>query len=81
VKKVFWGERQTTYTEAKTEVLRLCSDALYPVLLVGRAAQYLRCGLIEAENLLESMTQDGTLRYATKAEATQAGVGFGYVVT
>jgi hypothetical protein len=77
--KAFWGQRQTTYLEVKTEVLREHSRTIYPVVLVGRVAQHLRCGLIEAESLLERMVEDGALRYASKEEAFQAGVGFGYV--
>jgi hypothetical protein len=80
--KVFWGQRQTTYSEAKTEVLRECHNrrAIYPVVVAGRVAQHLRCGLLEAEKLLECMVEDGSLRYASKDEMRQAGVGFGYVI-
>jgi hypothetical protein len=80
--KAFWGQRTTTYAEAKAETLGVCFSThnIYPVVVAGRVAQHLHCGLLEAETLLERMVEDGSLRYASSSEARRAGLSFGYVV-
>lgn len=80
--KVFAGQRTTTYGEAKQETLRTFfhKHSLHRVVMAGPVATHLRCGLLEAEGLLERMVSDGTLRYADAQEMFHAGVTFGYVL-
>jgi hypothetical protein len=79
--KVFWGQRQTTYMEAKTDILQVCFgfQSIYPVIIAGQVASHLKCGLIEAEGILERMVTEGDIRYASKEETARAHVTFGYV--
>ncbi len=76
--KVFWGQRTTKYEEVKAEVLTQFSESR-TVLKIGDIATHLRCGLLEAERILERMSADGILRYLTDSEKYQSGVTFGYM--
>lgn len=78
--RVFAGQRTTTYTQAKEEVLKVFfhKHALYPVVIAGRVAAHLKCGLLEAENLLERMVDDGSIQYAPPELLKFAGLSFGY---
>jgi hypothetical protein len=79
--KAFAGQRTVTCKEAASKLLEelFHKHALHKVVLIGSVASHLRCGLLEAEGLLELMVKEGLIRYANEAEKKETGIGFGYV--
>jgi hypothetical protein len=74
---VFWGQRKTTWTDVREETLRVFFNEPH-VVLIGRVANHHRCGLSEAEGILERLRGEGLIRQATKEEVAECGFAFGY---
>jgi len=79
--KAFSGQRTDTCEAVASKLLwdLFHKHALHRVVLAGPVAHHLRCGLLEAESLLELMVQHKLIRYANAEEMKEAGVTFGYV--
>jgi len=54
---------------------------LRPIVLIGAVAHHLKCGLVEAEKILERLQKEGAVREATAEEKAKVGATFGYVAT
>jgi len=82
VDKIFWGQRTTTWSEVVDNTLKtfFSNPEKHPVVLAGQVASHHRCGLLEAERVLDRMCDEGLIREVTGPEAAKFGVTFGYVL-
>lgn len=78
--KIFWGQRETKWSDVRDDALQTFFNkpTKRPV-LAGQIAQHFRCGLLEAEKILDRMCDEGLIREINGHEAAEFGTFFGYV--
>lgn len=82
--KVFWGERTTPWSEVREDALRtFFSDTeRIPFVLIGQVAAHFKCGLQEAEMILNRLKEEGLVCETSGEEAQRRlGVAFAYEPT
>jgi len=80
--RVFLGERKIEWKDVRKDTIQtfFSNPDLDTPILVGQIAVYHKCGLSEAENILNLLKQEGLIQEVSGEESQRKfGVSFGYL--